>query len=115
MKRFIKFGTTFEGVHFWKEAPDEVFFLRNPHRHIFHVNVWVEVFTDDRDLEFITEKRNLESFLTDKYRGDCGGRSCEMIAEEIMKGFENRYARRRVTIEVLEDGENGAELYFDLS
>ena len=56
-----------EGVHFYPGADkdpklatgdwDDVGFLGYKHRHIFHFKVWIEVFHDDRDIEFIQFKR----------------------------------------------------------
>ena len=46
-----------EGIHKYPDAPDEVDFLRYPHRHIFHFKVQIEVFNDDRDIEFFIFKR----------------------------------------------------------
>jgi hypothetical protein len=34
----IQVRTSFVGVHQWKDAPDEVAFLRNLHRHVFKVS-----------------------------------------------------------------------------
>ena len=38
----------------------DVSFLGYPYRHIFHFRVWIEVFHNDRDIEFIQFKRWLE-------------------------------------------------------
>ena len=35
----------------------DVSFLGYPHRHIFHFKVWIDVFHNDRDVEFIQFKR----------------------------------------------------------
>jgi len=35
----------------------DVSFLGYPHRHIFHFRVWIDVFHNDRDIEFIQFKR----------------------------------------------------------
>jgi hypothetical protein len=61
-----------EGVHLYPAAAtdpnlktggwDDVSFLGVPHRHIFHFKVRIEVFHDDRDIEFIQFKRWLENF-----------------------------------------------------
>ena len=45
-----------EGIHKYPDAPDGVEFLKYPHRHIFHFRVELEVFHDDRDVEFILLK-----------------------------------------------------------
>ena len=59
--------TTFqkEGIHFYPNAPEEVSFLRHPHRHMFHFRVEMEVFHDNRDVEFIMWKREMESLYSD--------------------------------------------------
>ena len=36
-----------EGIHKYPDAPDEVDFLRYPHRHMFHFKVQIEVYNDD--------------------------------------------------------------------
>ena len=41
-----------EGIHKYPDAPDEVEFLRYPHRHIFKFKVQIDVEHDDRDIEF---------------------------------------------------------------
>ena len=53
MRRFIYVTTQFEGVHRYKDAPDEVSFLRDYHRHIFKVKLAIEVMHNERDIEFI--------------------------------------------------------------
>lgn len=55
--------TSFEALHRWKDAPDDVKFLRNYHRHIFHVIVRLPVAHDDRQLEFFVVKRLLDTFI----------------------------------------------------
>ena len=60
-----------EGVHCFPAAATDpklntddeynVSFLASPHRHIFHFRVCIDVFHDDRELEFIQFKRWLES------------------------------------------------------
>lgn len=49
-----------DGTHYWKDCPiEEVSFLRNNHRHMFHIKAYKEVFHDDRDVEFIWLKRKM--------------------------------------------------------
>jgi len=101
-RTFISIKTSFEALHCWPECPiEEVSFLKNPHRHIFHVKVVMETF-EDRQIEFIDQKRKIEDFI-EKYKGkNLGSMSCEKIAEEIAEKF------RAKKVEVEEDGENGA-------
>lgn len=113
-----------EGIHCYPAAAVDpmlatgdqydVSFLASPHRHIFHFRVWIDVFTNDRDIEFIQFKRWLEQL----YSGPSSVlqldfKSCEMIAEDLYLQIANRYPHRNVWIEVSEDGENGCLIRFD--
>jgi 6-pyruvoyl-tetrahydropterin synthase len=110
---WAKVQTTFTGLHHWKDAPDEVQWLQNTHRHEFHVTVKVSQTHDDRDVEYIMFKRALDEFISQigeeredgQYLAD---KSCEMMATDIAEWVQRNYGNRRVEVEVLEDGENGA-------
>ena len=62
---FVRFQK--EGIHKYPAAATDpnlatgdeydVSFLATPHRHIFHFEVTIEVFHNDRDIEFIQFKR----------------------------------------------------------
>lgn len=116
---WVKF--TKEGIHKYPAAltdpklatGDEydVSFLGYPHRHIFHFKVSIEVFHDDRDIEFIQFKRWLES-LYDTSTLELDYKSCEMIAQELADTIHSRYPGRNMEITVGEDDENGATLTF---
>ena len=107
-KKYIYVTEQFEAYHRWKDAPDEVKFLRSMHRHIFKVKVTIEVWHEDREIEFIMFKWKLRNFLRENYemKEDIG--SCEMIAENILNWLEKEYPGRYIQVEVSEDGENGA-------
>ncbi len=99
-----------EGIHKYPAALDDpklvdVSFLGYPHRHIFHFKVWIEVFHDDRDVEFILFKRWLEGLYDGTLELDYN--SCEMIADDLHKEVTNKYPKRKIWISVSEDGENG--------
>ena len=90
----------------------DVSFLGYPHRHIFHFKVSIEVFHDDRDIEFIQFKRWLENL----YKGAILAldyKSCEMIAEDLYSQITARYPGRAVWIDVSEDEENGCHIQFN--
>ncbi len=94
----------------------DVSFLGHPHRHIFHFRVWIDVFHNDRDMEFIQFKRWLENL----YSGDqsvlsLDYKSCEMIADDLYIKIAARYPERAVWIEVAEDGENGCLIKYEIS
>lgn len=105
-----------EGVHRYPAAltdpklatGDEydVSFLGHPHRHMFHFKVYLEVFHDDRDVEFIQFKRWLEN-LYNKGTLELDYKSCEMMADDLHKEISSKYTDRKIWIEVSEDGENG--------
>lgn len=112
---YVKF--TKEGIHKYPAALndpnlatgdwDDVSFLGYPHRHIFHFTVGIEVFHDDRDIEFIQFKRWLERlYAMDTLQLDY--KSCEMISDELAAQINARYPGRKITIDVSEDGENGS-------
>jgi|TARA_B110000285_G_scaffold191659_1_gene219612 hypothetical protein len=106
-----------EGIHKYPAALDDpklatgdeydVSFLGYPHRHIFHFKVAIEVFHDDRDIEFIQFKRWLEKLYAEKTL-ELDYKSCEMMSDDLFGMIQSRYPERTVEIEVSEDGENGS-------
>ena len=116
-----------EGIHKYPAALDDpklatgdwddVSFLGYPHRHIFHFRVRIEVFHNDRDIEFIQFKRWMERLYTTESTSDgevlvLNHRSCEMIADELYDKISAKYPGRFVEIDVAEDGENGCSIYY---
>lgn len=106
-----------EGIHCYPAAATDpklkdVAFLANPHRHMFHFKVYLEVFHDDRDVEFILLKRELEG-LYGNGTLKLDFMSCEMIADELLAYLKNQYSGRDATIIVSEDDENGCELVYE--
>ena len=73
MKRQKFIFVTFqkEGIHCYPDAPKGVEFLKHPHRHMFHFRVDIEVFHDDRDIEFILFKRELEGLYAENILESC--------------------------------------------
>jgi hypothetical protein len=130
-----------EGIHKYPAAATDpklatgdeydVSFLANPHRHIFHFRVWIDVFHNDRDIEFIQFKRWLLSLYSSAQSADVlrdrpvsnnqnsvlslDYKSCEMIADDLYLQIAGRYPGRAVWIEVAEDGENGCLIKYELS
>ena len=101
-----------EGIHKYPAALEDpklqdVSFLGYPHRHIFHFKVWIEVFHDDRDIEFIQFKRWLEKMYTENTL-QLNFKSCEMISDDLYAEINKKYPNRDIEIEVSEDGENGS-------
>ena len=115
-----------EGIHKYPAAATDpalatgdeydVSFLASPHRHIFHFRVWIDVFHNDRDVEFIQFKRWLEKLYSSNQGVlSLDYKSCEMIADDLYLQIATKYPDRAVWIEVAEDGENGALIKYELS
>jgi len=114
-KRMIWVTFQREGIHKYPGADTDpnlatgdeydVSFLGYPHRHIFHFKVAIQVFHNDRDIEFIQFKRWLENSFRDGVM-QLDHKSCEMISDEL-------YMYRDIEITVSEDGENGATIYYN--
>lgn len=116
-KDYIWIAFAKEGIHCYPEALTDptlktgdaydVSFLGHPHRHSFKFRVQIQVFHSNRDIEFIQFSRWVQSLYT---AGTLSFdyKSCEMLADELAKQIGDRYPDRHLTIEVSEDGENGA-------
>ena len=115
-----------EGIHCYPAAATDpklntageydVSFLASPHRHIFHFRVWIDVWHNDRDIEFIQFKRWLESLYSGNNTVlELDWKSCEMIADDLYTQIAARYPERAVWIEVAEDGENGCLIKYELT
>jgi len=118
-----------EGVHMYPGADtdpklatgdwDDVSFLGIPHRHIFHFKVRIEVFHNDRDIEFIQFKRWMERLYAEVDSStsvlQLDHKSCEMIADDLYEEIATKYPGRFVEISVAEDNENGCSIFYPKS
>ena len=97
---------TFEAWHRWPDAPDEFAYLRDLHRHMFHVRLAISTKTD-RQIEFIDLKRQVGNAITklQQTEKDVKTWSCERWAMRLLGLFDAAY------VQVSEDGENGAVVY----
>lgn len=114
MRTLIVVTLQIEALHHWPEALAEfpvMGFLAHPHRHIFHVTAKKEVSHDNRDIEIIAFKRKLHLYLQQTYWDydldvcNFQAKSCEMLAKELIEYHDLQYCQ------VLEDNENGAEVW----
>ena len=117
-KNFIWVTFQKEGIHKYPQALtdpnlEDVKFLGYPHRHIFHFRVDIEVHHDDRELEFILFKRELENLYSEEGAMTLNYQSCEMIARELAKYIHTKYPNRALIISVAEDNENGCRLVWE--
>lgn len=114
MRTFVEARGIVLGFHYWPEAPEEVAFLRARHRHRFHWRVKVEVLHDDRQVEFVLLKRDVDRvfklFPTSELGFDFATRSCEQIARMICETLINDGYRIH-DVGVSEDGEFEGTVY----
>ena len=111
-----------EGMHKYPAALEDpklktgdeydVSFLGYPHRHTFHFKVAIEVFHDDRDIEFIQFQRWILSLYNQgTLQNDF--KSCEMMSDDLYIQITKKYPGRKIEIDVSEDGENGSHAIYE--
>ena len=111
MKTVVIVTTQFEGRHCWPDCEiPAVDFLRMPHRHMFHIRAEINVNHLDRNVEFIVAKHIINRWLSEHWpNGELQSTSCEMMANDLLKSGLFNF----LSVEVMEDGENGARVYKD--
>ncbi len=107
-----KIMVTFQraGLHRYPLAPDDVSYLSSVHRHLFKFKVTLQVWHDDREIEFHQFLNWLESLYGSRLSMDY--KSCEMLARELVEVVTFRYPGRFTAVEVWEDGECGSVVEF---
>lgn len=117
IQRFVTVKFQLEFIHKYPEAgtnPElaDVSFLQYPHRHMLHFYVSMEVFHDNRDIEFIQLKRKCLGLFNNKLI-EADYKSCEMISDELYHELTKIYGTDRTyKIGIFEDDENGSETYY---
>ncbi|MEV6525036.1 hypothetical protein AB0M43_24070 [Longispora sp. NPDC051575] len=114
-KTFVHLETTIPGLHHWPGAHGTEIYLSRPHRHLFGVELDVQVDHGDREIEIIAEARWLlelmGTFALSNSDGllDFGPQSCEHLAGRITDAAAERFGdQRELRCRVLEDGVLGA-------
>lgn len=115
-KRMIWVTFQREGIHCYPAAAEDpnladVAFLANDHRHIFHFKIAIQIFHNDREIEFIQFKRFCEA-LFDEGTLQLNHQSCEMISDGLYEIIACQYPGRDIVISVSEDNENGSEIQY---
>lgn len=97
-----------EGWHYWNGASEKRFYLGQLHRHLFHIEVELELLHDDREVEF----HDLLDFCKEHFpdNKNHNGRSCETMAKELRAAVVAQYPNRWCAVSVFEDGEVGARV-----
>jgi hypothetical protein len=109
---YVRVIAQIEGLHHWTGAPDTEKYLRRPHRHLFTVDVRMQVHHADREVEVNALARWLECDVLPGLGAvtgpglitDFGAQSCEQLAERVTVVLRDRFGTDRwVECEVLED------------
>ena len=101
----------YEFIHRYIGAPQELMYLRNQHRHMFNYEVELEVFHDDRELEFIMVKHDIDDYLARRNENWEEKTSCEQMAKCIGLYLQTKYGfERSMSVSVFGDNENGAKV-----
>jgi len=116
IKRWIEVQTIKEGIHRYPAAETDphlldVKYLSNEHFHYFYITVKIEIFHNDRCLEFQQFRRYIESLFSENIMS-LDFKSCEMIAESLHEIISRDFPNREMKIRVAEDNINAAELEF---
>lgn len=107
-KSYIVVRSSFQGLHSWPACPfPEKSFLKNAHRHVFHIEISLRVY-EDRQLEFFMVKDALEEILKEYHNRDMGSSSCEHLCDIIQYRLFQKGFNTVSSVSVFEDGENGA-------
>jgi len=104
------------GIHRWPDAPPRRAYLADNHRHLFTVEVQIQLHHEEREIEFHDLRRlaingfRMSSQYVADYDdlADFGPKSCETLARELGEYLVMQYPGRNVSVSVLEDGEVGA-------
>ncbi len=114
IKKYIEVNTQFTACHRWKDAPAEVHFLNNFHRHLFKLAIEIRVTESDRELEFFMILKRLNNFLDDTFKDKYLDLSCESMGEVILNEFLiKQYGSRFYSVKVSEDGENAGIIQYN--
>jgi hypothetical protein len=100
-----------KGLHRFPAAETEdtlsdVKYLGSIHRHLFKFKISIEVWHNDREIEFHQFLNWVES-LYEKNVLDLDFKSCEMLSDDLYGVINKKFPNRSVIIEISEDGECG--------
>lgn len=94
-----------------EKSLEDVSYLGSRHRHLFKFKVKIEVFHNDRELEFHQVLNFCESLYQDKHL-EIDYKSVEMISDDLYDKLSEKYPNRSMVIEVSEDGECGCTIEY---
>ena len=111
MKISILIRTSFFAYHRWKDAPEEVAFLRVFHPHQFNVEAEIEVHGDNRDEEFYIVRKYIDEYINKELKDKKFEFSCEQICQQIIEHLIKKYGKRDYIITIREDDQNAGRVY----
>lgn len=99
------------GFHKYPQAASDpllsdVSYLGDRHRHLFKFKVQIEIFHNDRELEFHQVLNYCESLVASRAL-EIDFKSVEMLADDMYLLLTQKYPNRAMKISVDEDGECG--------
>jgi len=107
MKNQVIIQFKIEGFHKYPNAPQDVSFLSNIHRHVFSVKCFFAVAKLTREREIFICREQVKNRLIEKYGEPCMFNDCEMVATEILKYWQQN---GMVACEVWEENTGGARI-----
>jgi len=90
----------------------DVSYLGNRHRHLFKFNVQIQIFHNDRELEFHQVLNYCESLFATQAI-DIDYKSVEMLSDDLYVQLAAKYPGRDMKISVSEDGECGCVIVYN--
>ena len=109
MKAEVIIQFEIEGYHHYPNAPKQVDFLANNHRHTFSIKAGYLVNDLNREKEIFIERDYIKEYLIESFGSPCDfeNMSCEMIAKEILEYGD---PEQMIWCEVWEEKTGGARV-----
>lgn len=108
---FQKVGFHYYPAALTDENLEDVKYLGQRHRHLFKFKVWIEIFHNDRELEFHQVLNFCESLFDSHI--DIDSKSVEMLADDLYIELSKKYPNRDIRIDISEDGECGCTINYN--
>jgi hypothetical protein len=111
--KYIYVKTTAEYFHKYENAKESVKFLRDLHRHLLYFKVYIQVFGNDREVEFFEFKKYIETIIKEDIQNN-SNYSCETISNMLSDRIKLDYPGRTIMIDISEDNENGSFIVYNI-
>jgi len=108
IKTYVEVRVPFRAYHQWKQAPEKRKYLSHPHPHNFEVRVEIEVFHEDREVEF----HDLQDLIYSLVKDFKTINSCEHLATHLLTRLQIKFPGRDIQVEVWEDESCGGKVKY---